>query len=189
MPAVFSSMLPLGTLLPEITLPDTVSGNVFNSSTLQIEKGLVILFICNHCPYVHHIEEMLVQIAKQYIATGIEFWAINSNDIEKYPSDSPEYMRLRAVEKNYPFPYLFDEDQQIAKAFHAACTPDFFLFNRERSLVYRGRFDETRPAQNTMAHGGDLKAALDAVMAGSIIPEELQKPAIGCSIKWKIPGN
>lgn len=183
MSATPSTMLELGTEAPDFTLPSVNGGNLSLSYADQ-SKGFVVMFICNHCPYVLHIEDELVKVANEYIARGIGFIAISSNDVEKYPQDSPEKM----AEKGYPFPYLYDEDQQVAKAYKAACTPDLFVFDDNRKLVYRGQFDDSRPKKDIPVTGNDLRKALDAVLAGKTIPEKDQIPSIGCNIKWK-PGN
>lgn len=183
MSATPSTMLELGTEAPDFTLPSVNGGNLSLSYADQ-SKGFVVMFICNHCPYVLHIEDELVKVANEYIARGIGFIAISSNDVEKYPQDSPEKM----AEKGYPFPYLYDEDQQVAKAYKAACTPDLFVFDKNRKLVYRGQFDDSRPKKDIPVTGNDLRKALDAVLAGKTIPEKDQIPSIGCNIKWK-PGN
>lgn len=183
MSATPSTMLELGTEAPDFTLPSVNGGNLSLSYADQ-SKGFVVMFICNHCPYVLHIEDELVKVANKYIARGIGFIAISSNDVEKYPQDSPEKM----AEKDYPFPYLYDEDQQVAKAYKAACTPDLFVFDENRKLVYRGQFDDSRPKKDIPVTGNDLRKALDAVLTGKTIPEKDQIPSIGCNIKWK-PGN
>ncbi|MEX0723194.1 MAG: thioredoxin family protein [Gracilimonas sp.] len=183
MSATPSTMLEIGTEAPDFTLPSVNGGNLSLSYADQ-SKGFVVMFICNHCPYVLHIEDKLVEIANEYIAKGIGFIAISSNDVEKYPQDSPNKM----AEKDYPFPYLYDEDQEVAKAYKAACTPDLFVFDEDRKLVYRGQFDDSRPKNNEPVTGSDLRHALEAVLAGKAIPEDKQTPSIGCNIKWK-PGN
>lgn len=183
MSATPSTMLELGTKAPEFNLESVNGGNLSLTYTDQ-SKGFVIMFICNHCPYVLHIEDELVNIANEYISKGIGFVAISSNDVEKYPQDSPEKM----AEKNYPFPYLFDETQEVAKAYKAACTPDFFVFDENKRLIYRGQFDDSRPKNDKPVTGKDLRKALDAVLEGDKIPENEQIPSIGCNIKWK-PGN
>ena len=183
MSATPSTMLEIGTEAPDFKL-ESVNGGRLSLSYANQSKGFVIMFICNHCPYVMHIEEELVKLANEYIAKGIGFIAISSNDVEKYPEDSPEKM----AEKDYPFPYLYDESQEVAKAYKAACTPDFFVFNDDRKLVYRGQFDKSRPKNDIPVTGDDLRNALDAVLTGNTIPEDQQVPSIGCNIKWK-PGN
>ncbi|WP_428236135.1 thioredoxin family protein [Gracilimonas sp.] len=183
MSATPSTMLEIGTEAPGFTLPSVNGGNLSLSYADQ-SKGFVVMFICNHCPYVLHIEDELVNVANEYIARGIGFIAISSNDVEKYPQDSPEKM----AQKDYPFPYLYDESQEVAKAYKAACTPDFFVFDENRKLVYRGQFDESRPSKDMAVTGEDLRNALDALLSGEQIPEDQQVPSMGCNIKWK-PGN
>ncbi len=182
MSATPSTMLKLGTKAPDFFLQSVHGGNLSLNYAKQ-SRGLVVMFICNHCPYVLHIEEELKQLAKEYIARGIAFIAINSNDVEKYPQDHPDKM----AEKVYPFPYLYDETQEVAKAYKAACTPDFFVFDKQQKLVYRGQFDDSRPGKDEPIDGKDLSNALDAVLSGQKVPET-QIPSIGCNIKWK-PGN
>ncbi len=183
MSATPSTMLELGTEAPGFTLP-SVNGGELSLSYADQSKGFVVMFICNHCPYVLHIEDELINVANEYIAKGIGFIAISSNDVDNYPEDSPEKM----AEKNYPFPYLYDESQEVAKAYKAACTPDIFVFDENRKLVYRGQFDDSRPKDDKPVTGKDLRTALDAVLKGQKIPENQQTPSIGCNIKWK-PGN
>lgn len=181
MAATPSTMLDLGTPIPDFTLPN-VYGGTYSTSDFQ-NKALVVMFICNHCPYVLHLERALIEAAKSYQPRKVDFVAISSNDVEKYPQDAPEKM----AEKDYPFPYLYDESQEVAKAYKAACTPDFFVFDENRKLVYRGQFDDSRPKNDKEITGRDLKNALDAVLNDEKVPD-LQIPSIGCNIKWK-PGN
>ena len=176
-------MVPLGTVAPAFRLPDTVSGRELSLDELASDKGTVIMFLCNHCPYVKHINRGLVEVATEYSSRGIAFVAISSNDVERYPDDSPERMKEVAQQEGYPFPYLYDESQQVARAYGAACTPDLYLFDGERRLVYRGQFDDSRPSSDTPVTGRDLRAALDAVLAGLPVSTE-QTPSIGCGIKW-----
>ncbi|HKK24013.1 MAG TPA: thioredoxin family protein [Gracilimonas sp.] len=183
MSATPSTMLELGTKAPDFSLESVNGGNLSLNYTDQ-SKGFVVMFICNHCPYVLHIEDELINVANEYISKGIGFIAISSNDIEKYPQDSPEKM----AEKEYPFPYLFDETQEVAKSYRAACTPDFFVFDENKELVYRGQFDDSRPNTDKPVTGNDLRNALDAVLEGKTLSEKNQIPSIGCNIKWK-PGN
>ena len=183
MAATESQMIALNSSAPSFNLLNTVSGKKNILEDLQSEKATVILFICNHCPFVVHINEALVQIAKEYQNIGVSFIAISSNDIEKYPADAPELMTEFAKNNNYTFPYLYDEDQSVAKAYGAECTPDLFVYNKDMKLAYRGRFDETRPNMGT-ATGRDLKQALDAILKTGSFEEE-QLPSIGCGIKWK----
>ncbi len=187
MSAVESTMLELGTKAPDFTLP-IVTGGILNLNKYsKNSKGMVVAFICNHCPYVKHLNSKLVEIANSYIQQGIGFVAISSNDVENYPDDSPEKMIEVVKKEEYPFPYLYDETQEVAKDYMAACTPDFFLFNEENELVYRGQFDESRPGNGKEATGADLKNAVDALLEGKE-PIDPQIPSIGCNIKWK-PGN
>lgn len=179
-----STMLPLGTHAPDFNLSDAISGKMISLQQIKSPVGTVILFICNHCPYVKHIQTELVKIANQYQAKNIQFIAINSNDIENYPDDSPENMQKEAQAHDYPFPYLFDETQSIAKAYQAACTPDIYLFDGNLKCVYRGRFDDSTPGNHIPVTGKDLAAALDALLENKTIVSD-QKPSVGCNIKWK----
>jgi peroxiredoxin len=184
MAAVPSNMLPLGTIAPEFELLDVVSGEQRRLSSLQSHKATVILFICNHCPYVKHVNKGLVKLANDYQSRGVAFVAISSNDVAAYPEDAPERMKEVAAEQGYSFPYLYDEDQSVAKAYQAACTPDFYVFDGDIKLVYRGQMDGSRPRNDVPVTGEDVRAALDAVLAGEPVAEE-QRPSIGCNIKWK----
>ncbi|KAA2218188.1 thioredoxin family protein [Maribacter flavus] len=179
-----SNMLELGTKAPGFSLLDTVSGETKSLEQLKGEKGTVIMFICNHCPFVIHVNPKITEIAKDYQRKGIGFIAISSNDIENYPQDAPDLMTVRAKEEGYPFPYLYDETQDVAKSFDAACTPDFYLFDQDLSLVYRGQLDDSRPENGVPLTGKDLSNAMDAVLNGTKV-DVLQKPSIGCNIKWK----
>ncbi len=179
-----SNMLPLGTAAPAFELPDTISGNTLNLQDIQGERGTVIMFICNHCPYVIHVNDELVRIAADYKAKGVGFVGISSNDVVKYPMDGPDKMMEHARAVGYNFPYLFDETQAVAHAYDAACTPDLYVFDGEQKLYYRGRLDASRPGNNTPQTGSDLRQALDDMLAGQPIPE-LQYPSAGCNIKWK----
>ena len=181
-----STMLPLGTEAPHFALPDT-RGRKVALSDFTSAKALVVMFICNHCPYVKHLRQGLAEIARDYQARGVAFVGINSNDVEQYPADSPPNMAAEAEQFGYEFPYLFDETQQIAKAYRAACTPDIYVFDDAQRLVYRGQFDASRPGNQVPVTGADLRAALDAVLAGEDVSDD-QIPSIGCNIKWK-PGN
>jgi len=185
MVAVNSTMLPLGTVAPDFQLPDT-NGKQVSLADFKNRPRLV-MFICNHCPYVKHIRAGLAQLGHDYQAKGVAIVAISSNDTAAYPQDGPDKMKLEAQEAGYTFPYLLDATQAVAKAYHAACTPDFFLFDGDRQLVYRGQFDDSRPGNGQPVTGKDLRAALEAVLAGRPVPAN-QKPSIGCNIKWK-PGN
>ncbi|MEL6810814.1 MAG: thioredoxin family protein [Bacteroidota bacterium] len=179
-----SNMLPLGTKAPDFNLVDSVSNDPFSLSDVQGEKGTVVMFICNHCPFVIHVNEEIVRVANDYRVTGFGFVAISSNDIEKYPQDAPDKMWEVATKNNYPFPYLFDTTQEIAKAYDAACTPDFFVFDAELKLVYRGQLDNSRPGNSIPVNGRDLREALDNILNNSPQRKD-QKPSIGCNIKWK----
>ncbi|QSR87218.1 thioredoxin family protein [Candidatus Methylacidiphilum infernorum] len=185
--AVASVMLPLGTQAPGFALPDAISGKIYTLDDFKAYPALLVMFICNHCPYVKHIRGHLVQMIAKYQKEGLAAVAINSNDIQRYPDDSPEKMKEEALQYGYTFPYLFDETQETAKAYRAACTPDFFLFDKDRKLVYRGRYDESRPNSPLEVTGADLSRAIEAVLRGEKVDTD-QKPSIGCSIKWK-PGN
>jgi thiol-disulfide isomerase/thioredoxin len=180
-----SNMLPLGSIAPDFNLQDTVSGE--NRSYLFIKgyAGTIVLFLCNHCPYVIHVNEELVKIANDYSSKGIGFVAISSNDVEKYPDDAPDKMRIVAKVLRYPFPYLYDESQSVAKAYDAACTPDIYLFDADDLLFYRGRLDDSRPNSGKPLTGADLRGALEALLSGKGAPEP-QYPSAGCNIKWKI---
>ena len=179
-----SNMIPLGTIAPEFTLPDTVSGKTLSLDAIKGDKGTVIMFICNHCPFVKHVNAGIVQMAKDYGSRDIGFVAISSNDVENYPDDAPELMTVNAREEGYTFPYLYDESQDVATAYDAACTPDFYLFDSALSLVYRGQMDGSRPGNDIPVTGEDLRAAIDAILEGRPVNQE-QKPSIGCNIKWK----
>ena len=179
-----SKMVPLGTTAPEFYLKDTTSSEWFSFADLKGEKGTLVLFICNHCPYVHHVIEEVLMIANDYRVQGIGIIAISSNDILNYPLDAPELMTEFAFENNFEFPYLYDETQEVAKAYGAACTPDFFLFDTQDKLVYRGQLDDSRPGNNLALSGNDLRGAIDGVLYNRTI-NPIQKPSIGCSIKWK----
>jgi len=184
MAATESNMLPLGTLAPDFSLPDTVSGNEIALADIQSDRATVIMFICNHCPYVQHVNKELVKLAGDYQTQGVSFVAISSNDVEAYPEDSPERMKEVAAELGYPFPYLYDKDQSVARAYQAACTPDFYVFDDQMMLSYRGQLDGSRPRSDVPLTGEDVRAALDAILAGKPVPPE-QRPSIGCNIKWK----
>jgi peroxiredoxin len=186
MAATTSTMLELGTRAPDFALPDT-EGRTTTLADFAGAPALLVMFICNHCPFVKHVRDELAALGGEYGARGVAMVAINANDAERYPQDGPEAMRVEKAEIGYPFPYLFDETQDVASAYRAACTPDFFLFDGERHLIYRGQFDDSRPGNGIPVTGGDLRAALDAVLEGRPIHGE-QKPSIGCNIKWK-PGR
>ena len=184
MAAVESQMLPLGTQAPAFTLPDP-DGTLH--SLRDDARATLVMFICNHCPFVKHVADELARIGDDYQAKNVAVFAINSNDIENYPADGPRRMKEEAALRGYTFPYLLDADQNVAKAYTAACTPDFYLFDAEQRLVYRGQLDDSRPSNGLPVDGRDLRAALDAVLA-SDLPATDQKPSIGCNIKW-IAGN
>ena len=179
-----STMLPLGTKALHFELLDAVSNTKISLGKGHSTIGTVIMFICNHCPYVKHLKKELAEFAKEYQKKNIAFIAINSNDVENYPEDSPEKMREDAQQFGYIFPYLYDESQEIAKAYQAACTPDFYLFDKNLSCVYRGQFDDSRPGNHIPVTGKDLKAAIDNLLTNKPIDPN-QKPSMGCNIKWK----
>lgn len=179
-------MVPLGTPAPDFTLPDVVFGSPVCLHDVRSHKATVIMFLCNHCPFVQHIIEQVVAVARAYIARGIQFIGISSNDPVQYPDDAPDKMKFEALRYNFPFPYLFDETQDVAKAYQAVCTPEFYVFDAELHCVYRGQFDDARPGNDIPVTGSDLKAALEALLQGSLIAAE-QKPSIGCNIKWRTP--
>jgi peroxiredoxin len=181
-----SEMLPLGTSAPDFSLPDA-RGNTVSLADFEGVPALLVIFMCNHCPFVKHVLDNLVELVKEYQAKGAAVVGINSNDVANFPEDSPEMMAKVAKESGFTFRYLYDETQEVAKAYSAACTPDFFLFDKRRKLVYRGQMDDSRPDNNIPVTGVDLRVAIDAVLQGKQLPEE-QKPSIGCNIKWK-PGN
>jgi len=184
MAATESTMLPLGTTAPDFSLPDTVSGKEIALSAVQSDQATVVMFLCNHCPFVKHVNPELVRLANDYQPRGVSFLAISSNDVENYPQDSPELMKEAAGQLGYSFPYLYDEDQSVARAYQAACTPDFFIFDPQMRLVYRGQLDSSRPGNDVPVTGENIRAALDAIMAGEPVVEK-QRPSIGCNIKWK----
>ena len=179
-----STMLPLGTAAPPFALPDTVSGKTLSLEQLRGAQATVILFICNHCPYVKHVNAELVRLARDYQPRGVGFAAISANDAGNYPEDAPEKMQQAARELGYPFPYLYDESQDVARAYQAACTPDLYLFDRTLKCVYRGQLDDSRPNNGRPVTGRDLRAALDALVHNRPVPAE-QKPSVGCNIKWR----
>lgn len=180
-----SNMIPLGTIAPSFRLLDTVSGQFISLEEIRSSKATVIMFICNHCPFVKHIQDKISEIAQKYQAQGIHFVAINSNDIVNYPDDSPEHMKEIAKQHHFSFPYLFDETQAVAKAYQAACTPDFYVFDGQLKCVYRGRFDAATPGNQIPVTGEDLANALDQLLANQPVSEN-QLPSVGCNIKWKI---
>ena len=180
-----SNMMPLGASAPFFNLPDVISSSNKSLVGVASDQATVVMFICNHCPYVVHIMDVLVAFAKQYQAQGVGFVAISSNDIDNYPLDGPQKMKALAQEKDFTFPYLYDESQSVAKAYDAACTPDFYVFDGQLRCVYRGRFDDATPGNDVPVTGSDLGAALDAILAGEPVSDQ-QKPSMGCNIKWKV---
>ena len=178
-----STMLPLGTEAPHFLLKDTVSGNYLSLDDLKSENATVIMFICNHCPYVIHVNRMIVDLANEYKNMGVSFIAINSNDVDNYPDDDPDMMRVVAKVLKYPFPYLYDKSQEVAKAYDAACTPDFYVFDGKSKLTYRGRLDNSSPGNGRPLTGKELRAAIDNTLAGT--STDPQYPSMGCNIKWK----
>jgi len=177
-----STMLPLGTQAPDFSLVDT-DGKTVSLSDFQGGRGLLVVFLCNHCPFVKHIADGLKRLADDYLARGVAVVGISSNDIVAHPDDSPENMRAEKAARGYAFPYLFDETQAVAKAYHAACTPDFFLFDGDHKLVYRGQMDDSRPKTDKPVTGADLRVAIDALLSGEPALEQ-QTPSLGCNIKW-----
>lgn len=178
-----SAMLALGTVAPDFELPDTAQ-RLVRRDDFHAAPALLVMFICNHCPYVKHVRSELARLGRDYAARGLAVVAINANDAGRYPADSPQRMAEEAAAAGYAFPYLYDESQAVARAYQATCTPDFFLFDRERMLVYRGQLDDSRPGNGVPVTSADLRAAIDAVLAGQPV-SPVQKPSIGCSIKWK----
>lgn len=178
-----SKMLPLGTVAPDFSLPDP-NGEMHSLNEVPNEKAYLVIFMCNHCPYVLHIQKELSALVTRYQSHGVSVFGINSNDAEKYPADRPEKMLEDIKRYRYTFPYLYDETQSVAKAYDAACTPDFFLFDSNKKLVYRGQFDDSRPGNNIPVTGKDLSTAIDTVLQGKT-PSQNQRPSMGCNIKWK----
>ncbi|HVE44097.1 MAG TPA: thioredoxin family protein [Gammaproteobacteria bacterium] len=179
-----STMIPLGTPAPDFSLVDTVTGKQVSLATTEPPPATVIMFICNHCPFVIHILPALLVLSKKYQTEGVRFIGISSNDATTYPEDGPDNMRKTAETLHFPFPYLYDATQTVAKAYQAACTPDFYVFDNKMACVYRGRFDDTTPGNQRPVTGRDLSEALDAILAGNSVPET-QMPSVGCNIKWK----
>jgi len=179
-----STMVALSTAAPNFTLPDTVSGKNISLENMQGNVATLIMFICNHCPFVKHVNAELVKLANDYKNKGIGFAAISSNDVVNHREDSPELMKKVAKQLNYPFPYLYDESQKVAKAYDAACTPDFFIYDKELKLVYRGQLDDSRPGNEIPVTGKDIRHALNCLINDQSVPE-FQRPSIGCNIKWK----
>ncbi|NER16060.1 thioredoxin family protein [Spongiivirga citrea] len=180
-----SNMIPLGTVAPSFELFDTVSGNNISLQQAKGTKATVIMFICNHCPFVKHVNDELATMANDYSGEEVGFIAISSNDVENYPADSPELMKQNAIDEGFSFPYLYDESQQVAKDYDAACTPDFYVFDADLKLTYRGQLDDSRPGNGIPVTGVDLRTAIDATTSGMAVSEP-QKPSIGCNIKWKV---
>lgn len=183
MAATPSTMLPLGTRAPIFRLPDT-QGQQISLDSFAAAPALLVMFICNHCPFVKHLRSALAQLGRDYQPKGVAIVAISSNDVEAYPADSPALMVEEHRDAGYTFPYLYDETQEVAKAYQAACTPDFYLFDKNQQLVYRGQFDDSRPSNGLPVTGNDLRAAIDAVLEGKHVSTE-QRPSIGCNIKWR----
>lgn len=179
-----SKMMPLDTPAPDFTLPDTVSGKDLSLKELKGEHATLIMFICNHCPFVKHIQDELVKLGQEYPAKGVNIIAISSNDVDNYPDDSPQNMKILADSLGYRFPYLYDETQQVAKAYDATCTPDFFIFDKYLKCVYRGQLDDSRPGNNVPVTGSDIRNALTSILSGNEVSRQ-QKPSVGCNIKWK----
>ena len=179
-----SYLLALGTKAPDFELLDTISSDQFSLKDIRGKKGTVVMFICNHCPYVKHVNDEIVRVCNDYRVTGFGFVAISSNDVEKFPQDSPMEMWRTAQKTGYPFPYLYDETQEVAKAYNAACTPDFYLFDAELKLVYRGQLDSSRPGNGIPVNGRDLREAIDNILNNNPQRKD-QKPSMGCNIKWK----
>ncbi|HEY9671721.1 MAG TPA: thioredoxin family protein [Waterburya sp.] len=182
-----STMLPLGTKAPNFQLPDVVSGKTISLDTFAGKQALLVMFICRHCPFVKHVQAQLAQLATDYKDSNVGIVAISANDAVNYPNDAPDKLKEMAQDLGFTFPFCYDENQETAKAYTAACTPDFFLFDAECQLVYRGQLDDSRPSNNQPVTGKDLRAALDALLASQSVNPD-QKPSIGCNIKWK-PGN
>jgi peroxiredoxin len=184
MTLISSAMLPLGTRAPDFALPDVVTGKTVRLADFSGKKALLVMFICRHCPYVKHIQAALAQFGRDYAGKDIGIVAVSANDANEYPEDGPESLREMALSLGFPFPFCYDESQETARAYSAACTPDFFLFDRERMLVYRGQFDDSRPGRDLPVTGRDMREAVNAVLENRPLPVE-QKSSIGCSIKWK----
>ena len=185
--AVESAMLPLGTNAPDFSLRNVVNGQIYRLDSFNEKAAFLVMFICRHCPYVVHVEQEIARIGRDYADTGLGLIAISSNDTKSYPDDAPSRLKEMAERLAFSFPFCCDDTQEVAKAYRAACTPDFFLFDRQRRLVYRGQLDDSRPGNNRPVTGRDLRAAIDAVLSGKPVNPD-QKASIGCSIKWK-PGN
>jgi thiol-disulfide isomerase/thioredoxin len=184
MAATPSNMVPLGAPAPGFTLPDTVSGRNVSLAELRSDKATVIMFICNHCPFVKHVQHELAQLGRDYQPQGVAFTAINSNDVASYPADAPDKMKALAETLGFVFPYLYDETQEVARAYQAACTPDIYIYDGNLKLAYRGQLDHARPGNGAPVTGSDVRQALDALLAGRPVNPD-QRPSIGCNIKWK----
>ena len=182
--AVPSTMLALGTKAPAFALPDVTSGRTVSLSDFEAKRALLVMFICRHCPYVRHVRGELARLGRDFADSELAIVTISANDPDEYPEDAPESLAAEAREAGYAFPYLFDETQEVAKAYTAACTPDFFLFDADRALVYRGQLDDSRPSNGLPVTGEDVRAAIDAVLSGGPVPQE-QRASIGCGIKWR----
>ena len=180
-----SNMLALGTKAPNFSIPNTIDNNTYSFENISGVNGTVVMFICNHCPYVIHVMEGITAFVSDYQDKGIGFVAISSNDIKNYPDDDPVLMKKTAEKYGFTFPYLYDETQQVAKEYDAACTPDFYLFDEKKALVYRGQMDDSRPKNEIPVTGKDLRAALNALLSGNNV-DSFQKPSLGCNIKWKV---
>lgn len=179
-----SNQMIKGTVAPDFTLPDVVTGKTISLTDLKGEKGTVMLFICNHCPFVIHVNTLLVALANEYKNKGINFIAISSNDVERYPQDAPDLMKQHAIENKYPFPYLYDETQQVAKYYDATCTPDIYVFDENLKSYYHGQLDNSRPGNGILSTGNDIKKAMDLMLKGEAFTD-IEKPSMGCGIKWK----
>lgn len=185
MARTLSNMLPLGTEAPQFQLTDTISGEVVSLSDLKSARATVIMFICNHCPFVKHVDAGLVALANDYQSKGVTFIAISSNDIDNYPQDAPDLMKVEAERVGYNFPYLYDGTQEVAKAYDAACTPDFYIFDGDLKCAYRGQLDDARPGNGRPVTGADMRSALDEIIEGNLVSAP-QIPSMGCNIKWKV---
>ena len=183
-----STMLPLGTAAPQFALPDVVTGKSVSLSDFAGKQLLLVMFICRHCPYVKHVEQELAKLGRDYDGSDVALVAIGANDADNYPDDRPESLKEMAQTLGFRFPYLYDETQEVAAAYHAACTPDFFLFDKDRHLVYRGQLDDSRPGNEKPVTGRDLRAAIEAARQGKAVPEP-QRPSLGCNIKWKVKAS
>jgi peroxiredoxin len=179
-----STMLALGTTAPDFSLPDVISGKTVTRDQIVGARGSLVMFLCAHCPFVQHVNQQLARLGRDYAGRGLGVVAISSNDADTYPDDAPPGLRAQASEHGFTFPYLYDETQDVARAFHAACTPDYFLFDANKKLAYRGQLDGSRPGNGIVVDGRDLRAAMDSVLAGKTVAAQ-QQPSIGCSIKWK----